>query len=47
MSSLTLPDPDRAVMARANDIAKQLRRLVPDAVVISDREVAARSKAMR
>ncbi|MEE8633863.1 MAG: FAD-binding protein, partial [Methyloceanibacter sp.] len=38
MSSLTLPDPDRAVMARANDIAKQLRRLVPDAVVISDRE---------
>ena len=38
MSSLTLPDPDRAVLARANDIAKQLRRLVPDAVVISDRE---------
>ncbi len=38
MSSLTFPDPDRAVMARVNDIVKQLRRLVPEAVMISDRE---------
>lgn len=38
MSTLTLPDPDRAILARATEIAKQLRRLVPEAVVISDQE---------
>jgi glycolate oxidase len=38
MSTLNLPDPDRAVLARRNDIVKQLRRLVPDAVLIADEE---------
>jgi len=38
MSTLTLPDPDRAVLARRNDIVKQLKRLVPEAVLIADLE---------
>ena len=38
MSTLTLPDPDRAVMARRNDIVKQLKRLVPEATLIADEE---------
>jgi glycolate oxidase len=38
MSTLILPDPDRAVMARRNDIVKQLRRLVPGATLIADPE---------
>ena len=38
MSTLILPDPDRGVLARRNDIARQLKRLVPGATVISDQE---------
>jgi glycolate oxidase len=38
MSTVTFPDPDRAVMARRNDIVKQLKRLVPEAVLIADEE---------
>jgi glycolate dehydrogenase FAD-linked subunit len=38
MSTVTFPDPDRAVIARRNDIVKQLKRLVPEAVLIADEE---------
>src|SRR5680860_146760 len=38
MSTLTLPEPDRAVLSRRNDIVKQLKRLVPEAIVIADQE---------
>jgi glycolate oxidase len=38
MSQLTLPDPDRAVLARRNDIVRQLKRLVPEAILIVDLE---------
>jgi glycolate oxidase len=38
MSSLTLLDPDRSVLARRNDIVKQLKRLVPETVLIADEE---------
>ena len=38
MSTLTLPDPDRAILARRNDIVKQLKRLVPEAILIADLE---------
>ena len=38
MSTVTLPDPDRGVTSRRNDIVKQLRRLVPEATVIADEE---------
>jgi glycolate dehydrogenase FAD-linked subunit len=38
MSTVTFPDPDRAVIARRNDIVKQLKRLVPEAVMIADEE---------
>jgi glycolate oxidase len=38
MSTLRLPDPDRAVMTRRNGIVKQLKRLVPEAVLIADEE---------
>ncbi|MGH6734984.1 MAG: FAD-binding oxidoreductase [Methyloceanibacter sp.] len=38
MSTLTLPDPDRAVLARRNDIVRQLKRLVPEAILITDLE---------
>ena len=38
MSTLILPDPDRGVIARRNDIVKQLRRLVPEAILIADQE---------
>lgn len=38
MSTLNLPDPDRGILARRNDIVKQLKRLVPDAVLIADEE---------
>ncbi len=38
MSTMILPDPDRAVMARRNDIVKQLKRLVPKATLIADQE---------
>jgi glycolate oxidase len=36
--SLALPDPDRAVLARRDDIVKQLAKLVPDAILITDEE---------
>jgi glycolate oxidase len=38
MSLVTLPDPDRSLLARRNDILRQLKRLVPDAVLIADQE---------
>ncbi len=38
MSTLTLPDPDRAIVSRKKDVVKQLKRLVPDAVLIADDE---------
>ena len=38
MSTLTLPDPDRGVTSRRNDIVKQLKRLVPEATLIADEE---------
>ena len=38
MSTMILPDPDRAVMARRGDILKQLKRLVPKATLIADLE---------
>src|SRR5665809_45332 len=36
--SLALPDPDRAVLARRDDIVKQLATLVPEATLITDQE---------
>ncbi|MGH6791785.1 MAG: FAD-binding oxidoreductase [Methyloceanibacter sp.] len=36
--SLALPDPDRAVLARRDDVVKQLAKLVPDAILITDEE---------
>ena len=36
--SLALPDPDRAVLARRDDIVKQLATLVPDSILITDEE---------
>ncbi|BAQ16397.1 FAD-binding oxidoreductase [Methyloceanibacter caenitepidi] len=38
MSTVTLPDPDRAVMARRNEVVKQLKKLAPKALVIADLE---------
>ena len=38
MSTMTLPDPDRAVLARRNDVVKQLKKFVPNALLISDLE---------
>ena len=38
MSTLPLPDPDRAVLARRNDVVKQLKKLAPQAVLIADVE---------
>jgi glycolate oxidase len=38
MSLLAFPDPDRAILARRNDIVKQLKRLAPDATLIADLE---------
>jgi glycolate oxidase len=38
MSPLSLPDPDRAILARRNDIVRQLKRLVPETVLIVDEE---------
>ncbi|MGI9383694.1 MAG: FAD-linked oxidase C-terminal domain-containing protein [Methyloligellaceae bacterium] len=38
MSTLTLPDPDRAIVSRRNDVVKQLKRLVPEAVFVVDEE---------
>ncbi len=36
--SLALPEPDRAVLARRDDIVKQLATLVPDSILITDEE---------
>ena len=36
--SLALPEPDRAVLARRDDIVKQLATLVPEAILITDEE---------
>lgn len=38
MSQLSMPNPDLAVLQRRNDIVKQLKRLVPDASLITDQE---------
>ena len=38
MSTVTLPDPDRAVLARRNEVVKQLKKLAPQAVLIADLE---------
>ena len=38
MSQLSMPNPDLAVLQRRNDIVKQLKRLVPDATLITDLE---------
>jgi glycolate oxidase len=38
MSHLSLPSPDLAILQRRNDILKQLKKLVPDAILISDQE---------
>ena len=38
MSTVTLPDPDRAVLARRNEVVKQLKKLAPQAVMIADLE---------
>jgi glycolate oxidase len=36
--SLTLPEPDRAVLARQDELVRQLGRLVPQAMLITDEE---------
>lgn len=38
MSQLAMPNPDLAVLQRRNEIVKQLKRLVPDASLITDLE---------
>jgi glycolate oxidase len=38
MSHISLPSPDLSVLQRRNDILKQLKRLVPDATLITDQE---------
>jgi glycolate oxidase len=38
MSLLALPEPDQAILARRDDIIKDLRKLVPDAPLITDVE---------
>ncbi|MGH6833870.1 MAG: FAD-binding oxidoreductase, partial [Methyloceanibacter sp.] len=38
MSHLSLPSPDLAILQRRNDIVKQLKKLVPDAILITDQE---------
>jgi glycolate oxidase len=38
MSQLSLPSPDLAILQRRNDILKQLKKLVPDAILITDQE---------
>lgn len=38
MSTVTLPDPDRVVLARRNEVVKQLKKLAPQAVLIADLE---------
>ncbi len=38
MSQISLPAPDASVLARRNDIVKQLKKLAPEATMISDQE---------
>src|SRR5262245_27113541 len=38
MSLLTVPKPDEAILARRDEIIRQLRKLVPNAVLITDTE---------
>ncbi|MEX1060360.1 MAG: FAD-linked oxidase C-terminal domain-containing protein [Methyloceanibacter sp.] len=38
MSHPSLPSPDLAILQRRNDILKQLKKLVPDAILITDQE---------
>ena len=38
MSHISLPAPDPSVLARRNDIVKQLKKLAPEASMISDQE---------
>ncbi len=38
MSHLSLPSPDLAILQRRNDILKQLKKLAPDAILITDQE---------
>src|SRR6478672_10050850 len=38
MSLLTVPKPDEAILARRDEIIRQLRKLVPNAVLITDSE---------
>src|SRR5574341_2555886 len=38
MSHIALPSPDIAILQRRNDIIRQLKKLVPGATLITDRE---------
>ena len=38
MSHISLPSPDLSILQRRNDILKQLKKLVPDAILIADQE---------
>jgi len=38
MSHLSMPSPDLAILQRRNDILKQLKKLAPDAILITDQE---------
>jgi glycolate oxidase len=38
MATITLPDPDRAVLTRRNDVVRQLKKLAPKAVLITDEQ---------
>ena len=42
MSLLTLPEPDVGVLSRRDDIVRQLAKLLPRAVLITDEESARR-----
>jgi hypothetical protein len=41
MSQISLPAPDPSVLARRSDIVKQLRKLAPEASMISDQRAGA------
>ncbi|HCL63191.1 MAG TPA: FAD-binding oxidoreductase, partial [Rhizobiales bacterium] len=38
MSQLSMPNPDLAILQRRTDLLRQLKRLVPEATLITDRE---------
>src|SRR6185295_3722055 len=38
MSHISLPSPDLSILQRRNDILKQLKKVVPDATLITDQE---------